>query len=261
MTNTKTTSDLRTWVGRNAVDRQGDKIGTVSEVYTDDTTGRPEWLAIKTGMFGTHISFVPLEGADLRGDDVVVAYDKDTVKDAPHVEPDDHLTPEEEQRLYRHYQGSYVSSTWDRPNAEAGRGGGQRRDDDTTRGTDSAMTRSEEELRVDKETRKAGTARLKKWVETDQVDITVPVTREKAKVVREPVTDANRDAAMRGPDISEGEHEITLTEEEVNVTKQAVPKERVRLETEKETEQVPVSETVRKEHVEVEDGTRTSQRR
>ena len=253
MTNTTNTSDLRTWVGRNAVDREGNKIGTVSEVYADDQTRQPEWLAIKTGLFGTHMSFVPLEGANVRGDDVVVAYDKDTVKDAPHVEPDEHLTPAEEQRLYRHYQGSYISSTWDRPDDRSD----QDRGDDKTRGEDSAMTRSEEELRVDKQTKSAGTARLKKWVETDEVNITVPVTREKAKVVREPVTDANRDKAMRGPDISEGEHEITLTEEEVNVTTEAVPKERVRLESEKETEQVPVSETVRKEHVEVEDDTRS----
>src|SRR5215207_4020632 len=100
-------SDLGTWTGRKVVDRNGDKIGTISDVYVDDDSGRPEWLAVSTGWFGTRVSFVPIEGADIRGDDVVVAYDKATVKDSPNAEADGRLTPREEETLYRHYGYRY----------------------------------------------------------------------------------------------------------------------------------------------------------
>ena len=121
--------------------------------------------------------------------------------------------------------------------------------------TDQAMTRSEEELRVGTETRERGRARLRKYVVTETEQVTVPVQREEVRVEREPITDANLEDATSGPGISEEEHEVTLREEEVVVEKRAVPKERVRLGTETVTEERQVSEEVRKEQIEVEDGT------
>ena len=118
--------------------------------------------------------------------------------------------------------------------------------------TDNAMTRSEEELSVDKRRHEAGRARLRKWVETEHVQFTVPVQREVARVVTEPITDANRDRALDGPDITEDDHEIVLSEEEVVVDKNVVPKERVRLESETVTEQKQVAADLRKEHLDVE---------
>jgi uncharacterized protein (TIGR02271 family) len=95
--------------------------------------------------------------------------------------------------------------------------------------------------------------RLRKYVTTEQVTKTVPVQREHVRVEREPVTDANRDQAMAGPDISEGEHEVVLTEEEPVVEKRAVPKERVRLAKDTVTDEETVSEDVRKERIDVDD--------
>jgi uncharacterized protein (TIGR02271 family) len=117
--------------------------------------------------------------------------------------------------------------------------------------TDDAMTRSEEELRVGTQTREAGRARLRKYVTTETQQVTVPVQREEVRVEREPITDANLDAATGGPAISEEEHEVTLHEEEVMVDKRAVPKERVRLDTETVTEERQVSDEVRKEQIQV----------
>jgi uncharacterized protein (TIGR02271 family) len=117
--------------------------------------------------------------------------------------------------------------------------------------TDDAMTRSEEEIDVEKRTQQAGKARLRKWIETEKVQMTVPVRRESARVVTEPITDANRDAAYSGGDLTTEEHEITLTEEVVDVDKTVVPKERVRLETDVETSEVVVDEDVRKERIEM----------
>src|SRR5690348_4068731 len=47
----RTDIDPRHLIGRKAFDRNGDKIGTIDEVYLDDATGEPEWAAIRTGLF------------------------------------------------------------------------------------------------------------------------------------------------------------------------------------------------------------------
>jgi uncharacterized protein (TIGR02271 family) len=120
------------------------------------------------------------------------------------------------------------------------------------RGTDEAMTRSEEELKIGKTQREAGRARLRKYVVTDEVTETVPVRREEVRVEREPITEENVDEAMAGPDISEEDHEVTLMEEEAVVEKRAVPKERVRLDKEAVTDEREVTAEVRKEQIEVE---------
>jgi uncharacterized protein (TIGR02271 family) len=116
------------------------------------------------------------------------------------------------------------------------------------------MTRSEEELHVGTAQREAGRARLRKYVVTENVQTTVPVQHEEARIQREPITDENIGAAMDGPEISEEEHEVVLHEEEPVVEKRVVPKERVRLETETVTEEREVSEDIRKEQIETDGG-------
>ena len=107
-----TINDVQTWSGRDAVDNDGDKVGAIKDIYLDRQSGEPEWAAVKTGLFGTKVSFVPLEGASAAGDEVRLAYDKATIKDAPNVEADGELSPEEESRLYDHYgRGDY--GDWD----------------------------------------------------------------------------------------------------------------------------------------------------
>jgi uncharacterized protein (TIGR02271 family) len=116
--------------------------------------------------------------------------------------------------------------------------------------TDDAMTRSEERLHVGTEQVQAGRVRLRKYVVTENVTQTVPVSHEEVRVEREPVTDANRDAALSGEPISEDEHEVTLQAERPVVEKEAVPVERIRLGTETVTDQQEVTEQVRKEQIE-----------
>ena len=112
------------------------------------------------------------------------------------------------------------------------------------------MTRSEEELSVGTREVETGRARLRKYVVTEEVTKTVPVQREEVRIEREPITDANRDEALAGGDITDEEHEVTLHAEEAVVDKQAVPKERVRLETDTVTDEQQVTEEVRKERIE-----------
>jgi hypothetical protein len=217
------------WRGRTIVDRDGDKIGKLDELYLDDAD-RPAWGAVTTGLFGRRQSFVPL--ADLRpaGDDLQLPYDKDRVKDAPNVDPDEQLSDEEEDALHRHYgiatgpaddapaepaetaqraEPAERAGT-DRTGAEAaGATAGERepdaevrRDterDDAPRAADSGegaeMIRSEEEVDVSTRRRVAGRARLKKYVVTEHVKKVVPVQREEVRVEFEP---AEGEDAARG---------------------------------------------------------------
>jgi uncharacterized protein (TIGR02271 family) len=232
------------WVGQTAVDTDGDKVGRIEAIYEDDDGSGPEWFAISTGLFGGHQSFAPVRGASADGDQVRLPWTKDVVKDAPRVDADGHLSPEEEARLYQYY-GMDWSSTTATPDAATTSATPTRA---ATTG-DDAMTRSEEEIEVGTRSREAGRARLRKWVETEQVNVTVPVRREVARVVTEPITAGNADRAMSGPDLTEGEHEVVLTEEQVVVDKQVVPKERVRLEKDVVEEQRQVVDEVRKERI------------
>ena len=111
------------------------------------------------------------------------------------------------------------------------------------------MTRSEERLCVGTEQAEAGRVRLRKYVVTENVTQTVPVSHEEVRLEREPITDASRGQAMTGADITEEEHEVTLRAERPVVAKETVPVERVRLGKETVTQDQEVSETLRKEQI------------
>src|SRR5215208_2878751 len=90
-------------IGQDVYDESGEKIGSAAEVYLDDETGEPEWVTVRTGLFGSKESFVPIRNADLTDDGVRVPVSKTQVKDAPKIDTDGHLSPQEEQELYRYY--------------------------------------------------------------------------------------------------------------------------------------------------------------
>ncbi len=226
--------------GGNVVDNDGSKIGSIGQIFLDDQSGRPEWVTVKTGLFGGGESFVPLRDAEVTGDDLRIPYDKATVKDAPRIsDPDGHLSEDEEETLYRYYgtEGADFDTTYVDGGVAASRGAGH---DTSGPDTDSAMTRSEEQVRVGTETRETGRVRLRKYVVTENVTQTVPVSREEVRLEREPITGENRGDARAGGDITEEEHEVVLTEERPVVQKEAVPVERVRLDKDTVTEQQQV---------------------
>jgi uncharacterized protein (TIGR02271 family) len=242
------------WQGRTLMDRNGDRIGKIDAVYVDQQTDKPEWALVNTGLFGTKSSFVPIAGASPSGEDVVVQVEAQQVKDAPKIDSDQELSEQEEAELFRHYGIDYTTegSVTATENAQATAGRGAVGRDTSGPTTDEAVTRSEEELRVGTAQRERGRARLRKYVVTEQVEQTVPVRREEVRLEREPITDANVDQALTGPEISEEEHEVVLHEEEPVVEKRTVPKERVRMEKEAVTDEAQISESVRKEQIEAE---------
>jgi uncharacterized protein (TIGR02271 family) len=262
-------------IGATAYDRDGDKIGKVGQVYVDSANGRPLWASVHTGLFGLDESMVPLEDATFDGDELRVPYEKDRVKDAPRVDTSGEIAVDEQQELWRYYglsdSGSGTSFDYDTTGRESDLMGDDRdrlerermdrdpmnrdgkRREKTGRGTmtgDSAMTRSEEQLHVDKDRVETGRARLRKYVVTENQTVNVPVEREEVRLEREPITDANRDRAMSGSSLSEADHEVTLHEERVRVDKDTVPVERVRLDKDTTVENQRVSEDVRKEKIE-----------
>ncbi len=252
-----TIQDLQNMQGQTALDVNGDKLGKIGQFYVDDQTSAPLWVTIATGMFGTRESFAPLYGSNASADGLQLAVTKDMVKDAPSVDADGHIGGGENDALYDYYAGYLGDSTQQASGQQAagdaredlaGRDGIQGRD---TSGptTDDAMTRSEERLHVGTEQAESGRARLRKYVVTEQVTQTVPVSHEEVRLEREPITDANRGDAMSGSDISEEEHEVTLHAERPVAAKETVPVERVKLAKETVTEDHEVSETLRKEQI------------
>jgi uncharacterized protein (TIGR02271 family) len=251
--------DLLARRGGDLYDRDGDKLGRIEEIYLDNQTQAPEWALVNTGLFGTKSTFVPLREATTEGDTLRVPYEKAHVKDAPQAEPDGQLSQHEEAELYSHYGLEYSQARSDSGLPEgdadtgAGDSGGAPAVGEDTSGptTDNAMTRSEEELRVGTSEQEAGRVRLRKYVVEDEVTQTVPVKREELRVEREPITDANADAATDGPAISEEEHELVLHEEQPVTEKRAVPKERIRLDKDTHIEDQQITDTLRKEHIDV----------
>jgi uncharacterized protein (TIGR02271 family) len=218
--------------GETVYDEAGEKIGSVEEIFYDPATSRPEWVGIGTGLLGTKRVLVPVEGARVTDDGLMVAYPKDHVKDGPDVDEDE-LTAEHEQELIAHYglTGSQEATRQPRGTSDA----------------DQAMTRSEEEIEVGARSTEAGSARLRKWVETEPVALDVQLRREVAHVTREPI-----DQPVGDHEFGEDEVEVPLSAEKPVVQKQAVAKERIGLEKDVETETRTVQDEVRKERVEVE---------
>jgi uncharacterized protein (TIGR02271 family) len=244
--------------GRPVHGADGEKIGTVADVYFDKDTRQPEWALVNTGLFGMKSSFVPITSASVTADGLTVPFTKDQVKDAPRLDDDGELTEDEERVLSQHYGLAYSDASSDSGLPEGGgapsttEGRGPVGDDVSGPETDEAMTRSEEEVRIDKVRRPSGLARLRKHITTEEVATTIPVQREAVRIEREPITEENAGQSMRGPELSEEEHELTLSEEQVTVDKRVVPKERVRLAKDVVTEERSVTEDVRKEQIDVE---------
>ena len=243
-----------------------DKLGSVDAVYYDNATDKPEWVAVRSGLFGTRVALVPLRRADHAGDALRVPFDKVQLRNAPHHDPGNELSSSDEADLYRYYGIDYAHSADDSAKTGEVRSGmlhgrtdrtdrTDRADriagaEGTDRVRDEAMTRSEERMRVGTTSQESGRARLRKFVVTEHQQMNVPVSHEEVRVEREPITDANRHAAMHGTDISEAEHEVVLHAERPVVDKVAEPVERVRLGKETVTEQQTVEGDVRKERIE-----------
>ena len=269
------TFDVNAILSSTAYGSDGDKIGKVEQVFLDDNSGEPTFLTVNTGLFGAKENFVPVKGARQDGDRVVLPYTKDVIKDAPKVDADQHLSPAEEEELYRYYElnfedGRTAGTDRNHTTAAAGTAGvagtaaadrdvtdrdraavdQDRRDVAATAGDQASVVRHEERLNVGTQEREAGHARLRKYVVTDHETVDVPVEREEVTVERTPINDAN--ARVDNGVIGEEEVEVTLHEERPVVKKETVAVEEVGLNKQTVQETQRVEADVRKEQVDVE---------
>ncbi len=236
MTTTLTFDELQSAHGTPVYSADGEKIGSVEEIYVDDQTDQPEWIGLGTGFFGTKRVLVPVEGAAMREGGVLVPYNKDQVKGSPDIDSDE-ISQETEASLYTHYGLGYSEQRSDTGLPEGAR---------AAEG-EGAVTRHEEELRVGKRDVETGRARLRKWVETVPVSEDVELRRETARVTREPI-----DRPAAAGEIGDEEIAVPLRAEEAVVEKETVAKERIGLEKDVEAERETVGGEVRKERVDVE---------
>ncbi|MCS5479981.1 PRC and DUF2382 domain-containing protein [Corynebacterium sp. YIM 101645] len=250
-----------------AYDKNGDKLGSVKQVYINDATGQPDFVEVGHGLFGMSSSLVPLRGHQLTGEELRLSFTKDRIQDAPGINDDAHLTDEDQSVIYRHYglEGTDNVENYDADLRDydrdrlagreaAGFAGGtdvtpdvttDRRDDVDA---DSSLTLSEERVNVDKERVQTGAVRLRKYVVHDTETVEVPVEREEVRIERTPV---DGDRAVRGGDLGEDEASVTLSEERVNVTKETVPVEEVSLHKETVRDTETVREDVAREELDV----------
>ncbi len=325
----QTQTQVRELMGMSVTDTHGTKVGTIKQVYLNDDSGEPEWVTVHTGWFGMRESFVPLSGSRKNQDVLQVPYDKETIKGAPNVDADEHLSHAQIVGLYRHYgvrppggrrqgdeqtekRGGEQDAKRDAARTAGERGEGKAGEDRTgegrtaegkaagtaggtgtgpaaagtagTAGTAGAagsapgmavrpdraarggptmppqsaregaeapmteITRSEEQMRIGTERHEAGRVRVHKYVDTEMVERTIPVSHEEIRIDREPITGGEPDPKVH---ISEDEHEIILYEERPVIAKETVPVERIHVRTEQVQDEQTVRGELRKERIEV----------
>jgi sporulation protein YlmC with PRC-barrel domain len=109
--------DIGEWHGKTLVDRDGERIGKLEDVYVDVETNEPMFGTVKEGFIGRHLTFVPLAGITIGPENLQVTVSKDQVKDAPNIElHGDELSRADESLLYHHYELNYTP-----PDTERGR--------------------------------------------------------------------------------------------------------------------------------------------
>jgi hypothetical protein len=120
---TPSVEQVRGWWGRVMVDRDGNRLGEITDIYLDRETDRSEWAVVRTGLFELRSSFVPLAEASEVDDQIQVPHARALVKDAPNIEADGQLSEAEEAELYRHYGLDYDTVTADSEPATSQPGG------------------------------------------------------------------------------------------------------------------------------------------
>jgi hypothetical protein len=108
------TMDSESWIGSTLLGSDDVKVGRIEAIYFDEQTGRPQWMAVKTGLFGNNHHLVPLaEAMPTTDGDVKTPYDKRHVEDAPKIEGDEDLADDQVVELYRYYGLAYDVPTDD----------------------------------------------------------------------------------------------------------------------------------------------------
>jgi uncharacterized protein (TIGR02271 family) len=243
-------SDPQTWIGAAVAGARGELLGHVGAVYFDNATGRPAWAAVQGPR---HTAVVPLELSRFDGTTLHVPFGADRLRSAPHHHPSTQISHRDGEDLYRHYgigPTPQMGPPDVGPTGAVGAGApGLRPGEAADPAEEGEMIRSEERLRVGTETVRVGRARLVKYLVTEDVTYTVPVSREEVRLEYEHLSEPEHVIAGTAP--AEETYEVTRYEERVLFTKQTVAVERVRMVKRVVTTEQAVTGQVRAEHIDV----------
>jgi uncharacterized protein (TIGR02271 family) len=274
-------------------DRDGERLGKVDTLFLDEDD-RLEYVGVKMGLLGTHSTLLPWAAVtreDQEGRRIEVAVDKETAENGPAFEDDQEITPELEREVYGHYKlersggaedrgayGDYYPDTEQTTTTTGSSDLGTTTGDTATGGLgehhhgseglhhpgsaheaedEIRVRRSEEELVAGTREREAGALRVRKRVRTEHKTIEVPVRREEVHVERVPLSG---ETTAAGTEIGEEEIVVPVIEEEVVVSKRPVVKEEIRIRKDVVEDTEVVEEDVRREEIDIDDGTSTSRR-
>jgi len=254
-------------IGAIATDRDGNALGTITAVFLDDVTQRPTWVGLTDGLHagsGGVAVIAPLDDAEFGDGRLRLTVTGDDVRTAPRALYPDRLSPEEETVLREHYRHSSApaaaglrtaTDTVSIPAADTPPRTASSPATGTS--TDSAMTRSEEQLQVSTVVEPWTRAVLRIEEVTEEVMVPVTITRQQARIEYLPLSrtgdvPAVGDPAPAGaarPTSTSGW--VTLYAEQPAVTLERRPVERVRLSTEWVTGEVTVAGQLRREEIEL----------
>jgi uncharacterized protein YrrD len=97
------------WHGKMLVDRDGERIGKLQDVYVDVENDEPQFATVKEGFIARHLTFVPLGGIKVGPDDLQVAVTKEQIQSAPNIEQHgEELSQADESALYHHFELNYT---------------------------------------------------------------------------------------------------------------------------------------------------------
>ncbi|GAB3672289.1 PRC and DUF2382 domain-containing protein [Actinocorallia lasiicapitis] len=262
--------DIKKLLGARMTGSGGTELGTIEQIFFDDTSGVQEWARLRMGgLLGGKDRFVPLEDGSMAGSDLAVPYSKEKVAGSPELNVDRHITPEQETRLRAYYglDGSatktQTTTTTTTASAKtttaaaagmagaagaagiAHQTGGKHAGADVRRDGDLSLLRSEERIHFRTEDVELGRVRLHKYVDVVQVEERVRLMHEEFELERIPVTEG-------AGDIKEDAVEVVLRGQQALAMKEVVPVERVRLTVRQVPEERIIRDSIRRERIEVE---------
>ena len=279
--NSKTAEQAHDLIDYKVVDQTGADIGTLHALWADPQSGKLQFFGVKTGWLFGQNHVIPVERAEVNDADrtLTVPYTADFIKGALSIDADSEISDEQEQEIYRYYQvGGRTTSTETTGTSFAQAGTSRSTETDlaaggaaasmastgatATRTTTANMARAttadsdtvevpltEEELKVGKRTVSAGQVRLRKIVRTEVVNQPVEIRHEDVVVERIPASEVRGGTATS--DFTEQTIDVPLTREEAVVSKEAHITGAVRLNKTSTAETQNVSDSIRKEDVEV----------
>jgi uncharacterized protein (TIGR02271 family) len=239
--------ELNRLFGFDVLDNDRESIGSIDNIWVDQS-GQPEFFGVQTGWLFGKIHVVPAQQAAVNYENrrVRVPYSKEKVKDAPSFDTSADLSPEQENEVYRYY--GLARAHGDMGTTHPREGAGRTRE--PTRHTEGEhnIQLNEERAEVRKQQKDIGGVRLRKIIRTETVDKPVELTHEDVEIERVPAGKGQTAPS----NLEEDEIYIPLRQEEAVVHKETHPKEQVRVNKKTERERKDVSETVRKEDLEIE---------